>query len=353
MLYNTLLYQYFENHGSLGLRAALAFVIAMTFSLYFMPKLIKFQKDKTIGQPILKWLGAEHQAKQGKPTMGGLVIIASAIASALIIADLSSLYIWILISASIMFGSIGLADDVLKIYFKHSAGLHAKLKLIFQLAASLVSYFWMKYHLDPAYITSITFPLIKGMLLDLGIFYIPFACVVMIGTSNAVNLTDGLDGLATVPIAICLFVLGIIAYLTGDISVASGMDILYIENSAEIAIFCASLIGACMGFLWYNCAPADIMMGDVGALGLGGVIGLISIMIKHEITLAIIGGLFVMETLSVMMQVYYFKITGGKRIFKMAPLHHHFEKIGWSENKIVVRFWICALIFAILGLATI
>ena len=333
-------------------RAALTFFVALALSLNLMPKLIKFQKDKTIGQPILKWLGAEHQAKQGKPTMGGLVIIVSAILSSLLFADLTNSYIWILITAFVLFGAIGLADDVLKIYFKHSAGLNARLKLIFQLAASLISYFWVRTQLDPAYATSISFPFVKDFLLDLGILYIPFACFVMVGTSNAVNLTDGLDGLATVPVAICLFCLSLIAYLVGSQYFANYLHLFYIKDSVEVTIFCAAIIGACMGFLWYNCSPADIMMGDVGALGLGGVIGLIAIIIKQEINLAIIGGLFVMETLSVMIQVYYFKISGGKRVFKMAPIHHHFEKSGWSETKVVVRFWLLALMFAAIGLAT-
>lgn len=333
-------------------RAAAAFFTALLLALYLMPKLITFQKNNTIGQPILKWLGAEHQAKQGKPTMGGIVIIISAIISVLLFADLHNTYIWALTTAFILFGAIGLADDVLKVYFKHSAGLNARLKLIFQLTVSLISYFWVSSQIDPLYATSISFPFVKNFLLDLGLLYLPFACFVMVGTSNAVNLTDGLDGLATVPVAICLFCLGLIAYLVGSQYFANYLQLFYIKDSVEITIFCASVIGACMGFLWYNCAPADIMMGDVGSLSLGGVIGLISIIIKQEINLAIIGGLFVMETLSVMIQVYYFKISGGKRVFKMAPIHHHFEKSGWSETKVVARFWLLALMFAAIGLAT-
>jgi len=351
MLYN-FLNGYLNIIHYITFRAALAFFIAMILVLYLMPKLIRFQKDKTIGQPILKWLGADHQAKQGTPTMGGLIIIASTLISSLLFADLTNIYVWVLMSALVLFGAIGLADDILKIYFKHSAGLNARLKLILQLVVSLISYFWVKSHLDPIYATSISFPFVKDFLLDLGILYLPFACFVMIGTSNAVNLTDGLDGLATVPIAICVFCLSLVAYLVGSQYFANYLQLFYIKDSVEITIFSAAVIGSCMGFLWYNCSPADIMMGDVGSLSLGGVIGLISIIIKQEINLALFGGLFVIETLSVLIQVYYFKISGGKRIFKMAPIHHHFEKCGWSETKVVVRFWLIALMFAAIGLAT-
>lgn len=351
MFYN-LLHQHINLIHYITFRAAAAFFVAFILAIYLMPKLIAFQKEKAIGQPILKWLGTDHQAKQGKPTMGGIVIIISAVMSSLLFADLVNPYLWVLVMAMILFGGIGLADDVLKVYFKNSAGLNARLKLIFQLAVSLISYFWVRAYLDPLYSTSVSFPFVKDFLLDLGLLYLPFACFVMVGTSNAVNLTDGLDGLAAVPVAICIFCLGLIAYLVGSEHFASYLQLFYIKDSVEVAIFSAAVVGACLGFLWYNCSPAEIMMGDVGSLSLGGVIGLISIIIKQEVNLAIIGGLFVMETLSVIIQVYYFKFTKGKRIFKMAPLHHHFEKSGWSETKVVVRFWLIALMFAAIGLAS-
>jgi len=350
MLYN-LLHQHINIIHYITFRSAAAFFTALILALYLMPKLIRFQKSNTIGQPILRWLSSDHQAKGGTPTMGGIVIIIGTLVASLLWADLSNGFIWILNFALVFFGLIGLVDDVLKVYFKNSLGLNGKLKLIFQLAVSLISYFWAKQYMDPAYVSTIAFPFLKGILFDLGYLYIAFACFVMVGTSNAVNLTDGLDGLATVPVAICIFCLGLTAYLVGSEHFASYLQLFYIKDSVEITIFSAAVIGSCLGFLWYNCSPAEIMMGDVGSLSLGGVIGLISVIIKQEINLAIIGGLFVMETLSVIIQVYYFKFSRGKRIFKMAPIHHHFEKSGWSETKVVVRFWLIAVMFAVIGLA--
>ena len=345
-------YSIFNIFHYITFRSGCAFFTALGAAIFIIPRLIAFQKVKSIGQPIRSNGPETHKAKQGTPTMGGIAIIIAAISSCLLWTNLENGYIWILITATILFGLIGLADDILKVYFKHSGGLPGKIKFCCQLIVSLGTYYWIQQYTDPIYSTTIALPFVKNVLIDVGYFYIIFVCFVIVGTSNAVNLTDGLDGLATGPIAICVFCLGVIAYIVGSSKFTHHLQLFYIKDAAEIAIFSAAIVGACLGFLWYNCAPAEIMMGDVGSLSLGGVIGVISVITKQEITLAIIGGLFVMETLSVIMQVAYFKISGGRRIFKMSPIHHHFEKSGWSETKVVVRFWIIAIMFAIIGLST-
>ena len=357
MLYNlfnslTENYTVFNLFHYITFRSGCSFFTSLFICLYLIPKLINFQKRKIIGQPIRNVGPESHQVKKGTPTMGGLIMLIASIISTILWADLNNGYIWIVIFSFLLFGIIGLTDDILKVYFKHSAGLNGKAKFICQLLVSLLTYFWIQKYVNPIYTNTIAFPFIKDTLFDIGYLYIAFICFVIVGTSNAVNLTDGLDGLATVPIALCLFCFGSIAYIVGSSKFADHLQLFYIEHAAEIAIFSAATIGACLGFLWYNCSPAEIMMGDVGSLCMCGVIGVISVITKQELNLAIIGGLFVIETLSVMIQVTYFKISGGKRIFKMSPIHHHFEKSGWSETKVVVRFWIIALMFAVIGLST-
>jgi phospho-N-acetylmuramoyl-pentapeptide-transferase len=253
---------------------------------------------------------------------------------------------------TISFSLLGFADDFLKIKLKNSKGVRGKVKLLVQSSTSILAFYWfLKINNDPS-TTLLTFPFFKNFTLNLGYFYFLFSILVIVGSSNAVNLTDGLDGLAIVPVAIAAACFGLIVYLVGSYNFASYLHILYVKNAAELAIFCSAIVGASLGFLWYNASPAQIFMGDTGSLALGGAIGAVSVIAKHEIVLSIIGGLFVMEAISVIIQVYYFKFTGGKRFFKMAPIHHHFEKSGWPETKVVARFWIIAILFAIIGLST-
>jgi phospho-N-acetylmuramoyl-pentapeptide-transferase len=253
---------------------------------------------------------------------------------------------------TIGYGIVGFIDDYLKLAKRNSKGVSGKVKLIAQFAISFIACMAIKYVTPESYNTHLALPFFKNILLDLGWFYIAFGCIVIVGSSNAVNITDGLDGLAIVPIAIAAMCFAIISYLVGNSLFANYLQIHHIVGCGELTVFCASLVGASLGFLWFNAPPAKIFMGDTGSLAFGGSIGTISVITKHEIVLAIIGGLFVIEALSVILQVYYFKFTGGKRIFKMAPIHHHFEKCGWSEPTIVIRFWIIAVIFALIGLST-
>jgi phospho-N-acetylmuramoyl-pentapeptide-transferase len=284
--------------------------------------------------------------------MGGLMIIGSSLISIIMLSDLKNPYVWISMFVFVGYGLIGFVDDYLKVIRNNPKGLSGKSKLLFQLIIGLLSTAIISYISNNKYPNAVTFPFFKNILIDLGYLYLPFASFVVIGSSNAVNLTDGLDGLAIVPVAITFCCFCIISYLVGSSMYANYLQLIYIEGAAELSILCSAIIGGSLGFLWYNSQPAEVFMGDTGSLALGGIVGIISVITKHELTLAIIGGLFVIETLSVIAQVYYFKISGGKRIFKMAPLHHHFEKCGWSESKVVIRFWIISAIFALIGLAS-
>ena len=289
--------------------------------------------------------------KSGTPTMGGIIIIIGMLTSTLIWADLKNIYIWTLIFISISLGTLGFIDDLLKIKYKNSIGLNSKLKFIGQFIIGFITLLILIYFSDHEYINNIYFPFFKNLILDLGIFFIPFGLFVIIGSSNAVNLTDGLDGLATVPIMLVALSFTFISYVVGNIIFSEYLQIQYIPGVGETAIFCGAIVGSCLGFLWYNAPPAKIFMGDTGSLSLGGSLAAVAIIVKHEIVLAIIGGLFVLETVSVIIQVISFKLT-GKRVFMMAPIHHHFEKKGWAESTIVIRFWIIAIILALIGLAT-
>lgn len=334
-------------------RSACAILTSLVISFVAMPYLIKYLRNKfNKGQPIRLDGPQEHLAKQGTPTMGGIVIIFSVILSCLIWGDLNNCYLWVAIFVTISCGLLGFADDYLKVSKYNTKGIPGKIKLICQFTIAIIAGLWLQSIALKSYNSHIALPFLKNLLLDLGWFYIPFIAVVITGSSNAVNLTDGLDGLAIMPIVIASACFALIAYLTGSVKFAEYLQVQFIQGSAELSVFCSAMIGAGLGFLWYNAQPAEIMMGDVGSLACGGAIGIVSVITKHELTLAIIGGLFVLEALSVIIQVYYFKFTKGKRFFKMAPLHHHFEKCGWSESKVVARFWILAVIFAILGLAT-
>ena len=314
--------------------------------------LIKIFSEKMITGPIRQDGPIDHIVKKsGTPTMGGIIIIIGIIFSTLLWADLSNVYIWTLIFVSLSFSCLGLADDILKIKYKNSRGLKSRYKFLGQLIIGAVALTILIKLSDHQYLFNLYFPFFKNLILHMGLFFIPFGLFVIIGSSNAVNLTDGLDGLATVPVMLVALSFTLISYVVGNTIFSEYLQIQYIPDVGELSIFCGSVVGACLGFLWYNAPPAKIFMGDTGSLSLGGSLAAIAIIVKHEIVLAIIGGLFVLETVSVIIQVISFKLT-GRRIFKMAPIHHHFEKKGWAESTIVIRFWIIAIILALVGLAT-
>ena len=334
-------------------RSGCAVVLSLLLCFTFAPKLINFLKQKQkFGQPIREDGPETHFAKSGTPTMGGLMIIGSVVLSTIMLADLKNPYIWITLFVFISYGVLGFMDDYLKITKNNHKGVSGKTKLLVQLVVGMIAACLVTYYTNHQYTNIIAFPFFKHLLLDLGYFYLPLVAFVIIGSSNAVNLTDGLDGLAIVPIAIVFGCFCIISYLVGSSVYANYLQLINVQGAAELSIFCAAVIGGSLGFLWYNAQPAEVFMGDTGSLSLGGAMGVISAITKHELVLAIIGGLFVIETISVIIQVYYFKLSGGKRFFKMAPIHHHFEKSGWSESKVVVRFWIVSVIFALIGLAS-
>lgn len=355
MLYNLILPYINQSHLAnllhyISFRTLLSITLSLTLCLVFSPLIIKcLRKYQKFGQPIRDDGPESHKLKQGTPTMGGLIIISSVFISSLFFADLKNPYIWAVLFVMLSFGILGFMDDYLKVIKNNHKGVSGKVKLLVQFIVSVIVCIFIQHHTSH---DELVFPFFKNLVLNLGYFYIPFVVFVIIGSSNAVNLTDGLDGLAIVPIAIVAACFALICYLTGNNIYAHYLQIPYVSNVGELTILCGAIIGSSLGFLWYNAQPAEVFMGDTGSLSLGGAIGTISVISKHEIVLAIIGGLFVIETLSVIIQVYYFKISGGKRIFRMAPLHHHFEKKGWSESKVVIRFWILAIIFALIGLSS-
>ena len=331
------------------LAMALSAILCFIFGPYIISALRRWQK---FGQPIRDDGPQTHAKKAGTPTMGGIMILGSTLISTLLLADLRSIYIWTVLFVMLSFGMLGFLDDYLKVTQQNTKGVRGKLKLFVQLIVSLVACYIIQLTATNAHSTHLEIPFFKNVFLDLGYFYLPFAAIVIIGSSNAVNLTDGLDGLAIVPIAIAAASFGLISYLAGNSIYASYLQIIYVPNIGELTVLCGAIIGSCIGFLWFNAQPAEIFMGDTGSLAMGGTLGTIGVITKHELVLAIVGGVFVMETLSVIIQVYYFKLSGGKRVFKMAPIHHHFEQSGWSEPKVVIRFWIMAVIFAIIGLSS-
>ncbi len=346
-------FQFFNLFRYLTFRAGGAVITALILSFVLGPSLIRWLKKKQgEGQPIREDGPESHLlTKRGTPTMGGVLILFSLTVSTLLWADLSNLYVWTVLLVTGGFGLIGFADDYLKLTKRNTKGLSGKLKLVAQLAISGSAAAVIMTTADPALATGVSVPFFKDLLIDLGILFIPFAMIVMTGSSNAVNLTDGLDGLAIVPVMIAAGVFALIAYLAGNTVFSEYLQILYVPGAGELAIICASLCGASLGFLWFNAPPAMVFMGDTGSLACGGALGAIAVVAKHELVLAIVGGLFVLETVSVIVQVASFKLT-GKRVFRMAPLHHHFEKKGWAEPTIVIRFWIIASVLALAGLAT-
>ncbi len=311
------------------------------------------------GQPIRKE-GIERHIieKAGTPTMGGFMILAGLAIGTLLWADLRNVYVWVVLLVTTGYGVLGFLDDYAKVTKQTTAGVSSQAKLVIQfIIAGLATLVLMRFGEHPAgepaaLSSSVAFPIFKNLLVNLGWFYIVFGAVTIAGFSNAVNLTDGLDGLAIVPVMICAAAFGLIAYLVGNRVFAGYLQVHFVPGVGEIAPFCGAMIGAGLGFLWYNAPPAKIFMGDTGSLALGGALGTMAVAAKHEIVLGVIGGLFVIEALSVMIQVGYFKASGGKRIFLMAPIHHHFEKLGWKESTVVIRFWIVSFVLAMAGLAT-
>ncbi|MCY1705578.1 phospho-N-acetylmuramoyl-pentapeptide-transferase [Pannonibacter sp. SL95] len=334
-------------------RTGAAIMTALIFVFLFGPKIIsslRLRQGK--GQPIREDGPQSHLlTKKGTPTMGGLMILSGMIVSTLLWADLRNPYVWIVLWVTVGFGLIGFYDDYLKVTKATHKGFSGRARLGIEFLIAGSAAFAVTLLDNSPFSTSISFPFLKDLLLNLGIVFIPFAAFVMVGAGNAVNLTDGLDGLAIVPVMIAAGSFAIIAYLSGNAVFADYLQIHHVSGTGELAVLCGAVIGAGLGFLWFNAPPAAIFMGDTGSLSLGGMIGAIAVATKHEIVLAIIGGLFVLEAVSVIVQVASFKLT-GKRVFRMAPIHHHFEHLGWTESQVVIRFWIIAVVLALIGLAT-
>ena len=333
-------------------RTGLSVITSFTIVFLIGEPLIKIFRKNQISGPIRQDGPIDHIIKKsGTPTMGGLIIILGIFLGTFLWADLNNIYVLIVIFISIGFGLLGFVDDLLKIKLKNSRGLNSLSKLLGQIIIGLIAIYILLEHTEHQFLTNLYFPFFKNLIFPMGIFFIPFALFVIVGASNAVNLTDGLDGLATVPVMLVALSYTLISYVVGNTIFAEYLKIPYVQNAGELSIFCGAIFGSCLGFLWYNAPPAKIFMGDTGSLSLGGSLAAVAIIVKHEIVLAIIGGLFVLETASVIIQVLSFKLT-GKRVFMMAPIHHHFEKKGWPEYTIVIRFWIIAIILALVGLAT-
>ncbi|MGI3165966.1 phospho-N-acetylmuramoyl-pentapeptide-transferase [Pseudooceanicola sp. 200-1SW] len=333
-------------------RAGGAFLTALFFGFFFGPRLINvLRRSQGKGQPIRSDGPEGHLAKAGTPTMGGLLIVGALTTATLLWARWDNPYVWLVLFVTLSFGAIGFADDYAKVSKQNTAGVSAKMRLALGFLIALLASLWASWFHPEEMRFAIAFPVFKDVLLHLGVFFVPFAMFVIVGAANAVNLTDGLDGLAIMPVMIASAALGIIAYFVGNTTFTDYLGLHYVPGTGEIVIFVSGLIGGGLGFLWYNAPPAAVFMGDTGSLALGGALGAIAVATKHEIVLGIVGGLFVVEALSVIIQVAYFKRT-GKRVFLMAPIHHHYEKKGWAEPTIVIRFWIISLILAIVGLAT-
>ena len=357
MLYNLLTpyadqFLFFDLFRSVTFRAGGAIITSLVICFVIAPSMIRWLKSKQKeGQPIRECGPESHFKKAGTPTMGGLMILISVCISTLIWSDLTNPFVWYALLIMVGYGAIGFADDYLKLTKRNTKGLSGRLKIFGQVIIGTVVTLGIMSALPENLSTNVAPPFFKDLLINLSWFFIPWSLIVMIGASNAVNLTDGLDGLAIVPVAIAAACFGLIAYLVGRVDFSEYLYLHHVPGASELAIICGALIGGAMGFLWYNAPPAAIFMGDTGSLAMGGFLGAVSVMTKHEIVLAIIGGLFVLEAVSVIVQVASFKLT-GKRVFAMAPIHHHFEKKGWSESQIVIRFRIIAVILALVGLAT-
>lgn len=335
----------------LTLRAILSTLSALAIALLIGPGMIRRLTKHHVGQVVRNDGPQSHLSKAGTPTMGGALILIALIASTLMWSDLSNRYVWLVLVITFGFGLIGWWDDYLKLVLKHSRGLSARRKYLFQslLGFGAAIYLYVTATLPAE--TQLIFPFFKHMVWDMGPLFILLAYFVIVGTSNAVNLTDGLDGLAILPCVLVAFALGIFAYATGNTQYAVYLSIPYVPGVGELVVFCGALVGAGLGFLWFNTYPAQVFMGDVGALSLGAALGVVAVIVRQELVLLLMGGVFVLETVSVILQVASFKLT-GKRIFKMAPIHHHFELKGWPEPRVIVRFWIITFVLVLCGLAT-
>jgi len=342
----------FNVFGYLTLRAIFGVLTALVISLVCGPWMIRKLHDFKFGQVVRELGPKSHQAKTGTPTMGGVLILFAVILSTLLWSDLSNRFVWFAVFVTTAFGAVGFADDFIKIKYRRNLGLTARQKYFWLSLAGFGTALAIYYtHQTPAE-TQLIFPMVKNVAIPLGGFFVIWTYLVIVGTSNAVNFTDGLDGLAIMPCVLVASALAVFAYSTGNVKFATYLGIPYVAGVGELAIFCTAIAGAGLGFLWFNAYPAQVFMGDVGALALGAALGLVAVLVRQELVLVIMGGVFVAETLSVMIQVAYFKISGGKRIFRMAPLHHHYELKGWPEPKIIVRFWIVTLILVLIGLST-
>jgi phospho-N-acetylmuramoyl-pentapeptide-transferase len=333
-------------------RAGGAFLTALIFGFLFgKPLIAVLRKRQGKGQPIRDDGPEGHFVKAGTPTMGGLLIVGALLTSTLLWARLDNPFVWMVLFVTMSFAAIGFADDYAKVSKQTVAGVSSRLRLLLGFAIAGIAAYWAaQYHPDDLQ-NQLALPVFKDTLINLGYLFVPFSIIVIVGAANAVNLTDGLDGLAIMPVMIAAGALGVIAYAVGRVDFTDYLDVHYVPGTGEILIFPAGIFGGGLGFLWYNAPPAAVFMGDTGSLALGGALGAIAVATKHELVLAIVGGLFVVEALSVIIQVLYFKRT-GKRVFLMAPIHHHYEKKGWAEPQIVIRFWIISLILAMIGLAT-
>jgi len=357
MLYNIILelieqYSFLNVFKYLTFRTGLAMFTSMGIVLLIGTPFINFFSARKIIDPIRKDGPTNHIVKKiGTPTMGGVLILIGLFSGILLWGDLSNYHIWFLLFIVLCFGLLGAYDDYKKIKFNNSFGISFKFKIFSQILIALMGILMLSHFSQHEELTNLYFPFFKNLIINLGWFFIPFSIFVIVGSSNAVNLTDGLDGLATVPVILVAACFAFISYVTGNIVFSEYLQITYIKGMGEVSVFCGSIIGSCLGFLWFNAPPAKIFMGDTGSLALGGSLGAIGIITKHEIVLAITGGLFVLEAVSVIVQVLSFKLT-GKRVFRMAPIHHHFEKKGWAESTVVIRFWIISIILAMIGLAT-
>lgn len=356
MLYRVLyslhdLFSPFNVFRYITFRTALAILTALVLSLFIGPGLIRWLKKVSVTQQIRNDGPQSHLKKSGTPTMGGIIILLSIMLTVLMWGDLANMYVWVIILSLVGFGSVGFFDDYLKVFKKNPKGLRPCYKFGAQIMLALGIGVLLYLNPKDPYTDVLSIPFFKRWLIDLGWFYIPFSIIVIVGSSNAVNLTDGIDGLAVGLVGIALLANMILVYISGNARFAQYLQVLYLQGTGELTVLCGAMLGASLGFLWFNSYPADVFMGDVGSLSLGGALGTLAVITKHELVLALVGGIFVIETLSVVFQVASFRLT-GRRILKMAPIHHHFELKGWHESKVIVRFWIIGIMLALLSLAT-
>lgn len=332
-------------------RTALSVLTAALITFILAPVIIRKLRGLSVTQQIRGNGPEQHMSKEGTPTMGGLIIILSIVVTVLLWGDIGNMYMQVMVMSLTGFGAIGLLDDYLKVSRKDSKGLRARTKFGMQILLALAIGAFLYFNPEDPFADVLSVPFFKKWLFDLGWFYIPFSIIVIIGSSNAVNLTDGIDGLAIGLVAIATLATGVLVYISGHKGLAQYLQVLFLPQTGELTVFCGAMFGAALGFLWYNAYPAEVFMGDVGSLGLGGALGTLAVITKQEIVLAVVGGIFVVETISVVLQVSSYKLT-GRRVFKMAPIHHHFELKGWPEPRIIVRFWIAGIMLALLSLAT-